>query len=460
MSGLARLLEAPDPFGARLKAKAVAPVRLKAAVEALAGDVGAFDVEHLAAFQARVAQAVRAGEAATLSRRDLKDACQAFLHAPRLLARDPAVADGLIAAVETLRRQAAVLALLDAYLDGFSPRDGEVAALALRLRRLLDAWPWRARDLWRERDRAFALFDAPLAPAKIATAVLASLRPPVEILANAGLDTEARRRGGLAETAFGYACAAVAGVPGARAVVPQVRLVDWAGLDGQRLAYPRAWAAYARALCGPWRGIEPRDDHKAFVLDAALKVAGDPRLNEAAWGPVRDEAPEAYDVLVRWLTRASIAQFFDIVSQSLSEPNEQRMWRQRRRFWTAWLDQGLIGAAWVAFGSDGAERAHSAARSSGDEQLALFGRIASGRGRRPQQAALILEIGDLTVCDWSHNGEWNIWSADDRPHPRLFQRTYDPQTLRSPREGLHGAHHSGWEQKVRRVIQDLTGLAA
>lgn len=460
MTGLARLLADSDPFGQRLKARSVAPSRLKAAVDALAGDVGSFDVEQTAAFQTRVADAVRAGGAAQLSRRDLREACKVFLHAPRLLARDPEVADALIAAVADLRRQAAVFALIDAYLDGFSARDGEVAALAQRLKPLLGAWPWRSRDLWRERDRTYALFDPPVAPVRLATAVLASMRPPGEVLSGAGLDTEARRRGGLAETAFGYACAAVAGVPGARAVVPQVRLVDWASLDGQKLAYPKLWADYARGLCEPWRGIEPRDDHKAFVLEAALRVAGDPRLNEAAWGPVRAQAPEAYDVLVRWLTRASIAQFFDIVSQTLSEPNEQRMWRQRRRFWTAWLDQGAITAAWVAFGSDGAQRAKAAASASGDEQLALFGRLSSGRGRQGRHAALILKIGDLTVCDWSHNGEWNIWSADERPHPRLFKPTYDPQTLKSPAEGLHGAHHSGWELKVRRIIHDLTGLTA
>lgn len=335
--------------------------------------------------------------------------------------RSPDVGDALISQVVHLQRRAAYLALIDAYLDGFAIDDDDVDRLARALAATAATWPWREADLWPERFAAFNLLDPADAPKRLATAMLRADAPPRAILEAAGLQSDGRRKGGLAEAGFREACGMVAGSAPKSAAPLQDRLIAW-GLDGaQALAFPKAWPDFACALFKPWQVEEPPAAHKTVLIDSALAHAGDPRVNEGKWRPVRSAFGEAYDVVVRWLTKASVEQFFDIVSETMVDRPD--MWAQRRAFWTQYLKNNAISAAWVAFGADGAERAKRAARTSGDRGLSMFGRLSSGNGRTSQHSALIMTIGDLTVVEWSHNGKCYIWkrSDEDQATDRVFR---------------------------------------
>ena len=204
---------------------------------------------------------------------------------------------------------------------------------------------------------------------------------------------------------------------------------------------------------------EPSPAHKATLIDTAVGYAGDPRVQQSRWRQVRENAADAYEVIVRWLTKASVEQFFDIVAQTTDRPD---MWAQRRKFWEAYLKADMISAAWVAFGADGARRAELAAAQSGDAGLSMFGRLGAGGGRTSEHAALIMRIGDLTVVEWSHNGRWNIWRKSDRNHPELFRHNARRWPDYEPRELMNGpvwgAHQGNWQATVRETIQRNTGL--
>lgn len=459
MTHLARLLERSADLLAPIRVRAPEMVLLHRAVErinAVSRDVA---TEDTAALQSRVAELVLGDPGSPLSKRDLRESCKTYLHPPSPPARQLEIGDVLLKEVARTQRRSAMFALLDAYLDGFDASDEAVERLAKKLKAMSTAWSWRETDIWPDRISRYDLLSVKSAPNKLATAILASEVEPRAILDDAGLSTEGRRVGGLAVAAFASACKSVAKAKGAAAIAPQGRLMSWAGPPG-KFAYPKAWPHYAGALFAPWQSSEPDRSHKALVIEQAIAFAGDPRINQGRWRPVKENSRDAYDTIMRWLTRAAVEQFFDIVSETMTDRPD--MWAERRAFWTKYLRADMISEAWVAFGSDGARRADRAARLNSDTSLTMFGRLASGGGRSAQHAALIMKVGDLTIVDWSHNGKWNIWRPGDPKHPVLFRQNgrrlpdYDPSELMyGP---LSGSHTSNWEWKVAQTIKDETGM--
>lgn len=460
MRGLSTLLANPDPLLRPLSVAAPEPRALRRANRELMAEAreppAVMDVGEL---QTSVAMAADEGRLDSLSRRDLREICRAYLLPPRAPGADRRVGPPILREVQRLQRRAAFLALIEAYLDRFQVDDADVAALGVELDRMCAAWPWRPTDEWRQRARNYAIFDAHAAPRRLASAMLASAELPHKILASVGLQSEGQMKGGLAEAAFVAGCISILEHPPAQLPQGQLRLIEWGRLGGSSYAYPRAWTDFAKALFKPWSQIEPKGDHKAAIVEAAVSYAGDPRIQPARWSPVRDGAPDAYEVIVRWLTKASVEQFFDIVAESTDRPD---MWAQRRKFWEAYLNANLISAAWVAFGADGAWRAEQAAARNPDSGLSMFGRLASGGGRTAEHAALIMKIGDMTIVEWSHNGRWNMWKLGDKGHPALFRNNKRRLADYQPRELMNaptsGPHLGDWQWKVREIIRHETGL--
>ncbi|KRA28532.1 MULTISPECIES: EH signature domain-containing protein [unclassified Brevundimonas] len=459
MTRLASLLDHPERLLDALRVRAPELVLLPRAVAQISGEARAINLEATEALQQRVAGLISEGQVASLSRRDLRESCRTFLHPPHPPAKDTTIANPICDQVETLRRRSALFALLDAYLDGFDQDDADVAWLAKRLTTASKSWPWRGTDPWPARIKAFELLTPSKAPGRLAAAVLGGKGDFRSILDEAGLTTEGRRIGGLGLAGFTAACETVRKLKAAQAVAAQERLIEWSGGSGT-LAYPKAWPQFAGALFEPWGASEPARAHKTLIVDKAVAHAGDPRINRARWRPVEEVAGDAYAIILRWLTEASVRQFFDIVNETMTDRPD--MWADRRKFWTRYLDADMISAAWVAFGSDGAARADRAAQRTGDKSLSMFGRLASGSGRSSQHAALIMKIGDLTIAEWSHNGKWNIWGRNDPKHPVLFRHNsrrlpdYDSSELmRAP---TSGSHTTWWQSRVADIIKNETGL--
>jgi len=443
----------------KLKVPSIAPSALTRVVESISGSGSNRNAEEIASLQKRLFQTIQSSGAETLSRRDLREGCKVFLMPPTPLAQDRKVADSLINVVSLHGRRGAFFALLDTYLDGFHSNSPEIQHLAKRLSQLATVWPWRDSDKWPQRIRSYALLDPAEAPERISSTIMGSdegVKPIMDII---GLTTKGRQLGGLSEAAFMRACKAISIQVGESVLQKQQRLIDWAILDGAKLAYPTSWPLFAAALFIPWRGGEPPASHKNKLIETAIEFAGDPRINTAKWTRVKDAVPDAYNTLLRWLTKASVDQFFDIVTQSTDRLD---MWKERRRFWTRYLDANLIQAAWVVFGDRGASLARQAAHNTGDKGLVKFGRLGSGGGRTPEHAALMMRIGDLTIVDWSHNGRWNIWPKEAKKHPDLFRHNagfradYQPHELMNAPK--YGSHVGNWQYKVDEIIRYETGL--
>lgn len=463
MTELSSLLARKEQLLAQLRVKAPEPTRLMLAVAAVGGDSGeARKHESTPALQARIAVLAAADRCAELEPRELREACATFLSPPSPPGRDHSVGPRLLSEVGRRQRRPPLAALIDAYIGQFAMDDTDVAALADFLATTSANWRWATRDPWPEAAKRFHLFDVRRAPASLAEAVLLSDEPAAASLAPAGLTTDGRRRGGLALAAFQAACRAVSRTQGRVAVTTQERLTRWCCPDGRgrTLEFPQAWPDFARALFLPWQASPPIAAHERSLTELAINYAGDPRSETARW----KLAPEARATLKKWLVRASVLQFFDIVDQVAAE----RMWRYRRAFWQSYVKANHVQDAWVVFGSAGAARARWAADRAGEPAMKQFGQLESGGGRGPAHACLLMRIGDLTIAEWSHNGRCYIWLKDTSERPSLGQKRYYADQLAHPlnlierglRIGIaHGqADTYGWQEKVARVLWEHAGV--
>ena len=458
MTELASLLSRPDALSGRLKVRPVEPAALEKRVASMPGVPGSrLDPEQTGALQRRLHEAAAAKAVDTLRSRDLREACKVFLHAPEPLIDNPTTTQEIFRRVQAKGQRSALLALVAAYIDGF--REGErFAAFASRLRQLVGRWNGRPIAPWPELEKSVGLFDPTTAPTSIAGAVLGGDRAPAQILGALGLDTTIRQRGGLAEAAFVAATKIVASRRGPSAAPLQDRIIDWLRDADGKLIFPRAFPDAANALLLPWEVADPPADHRGRLIEVLQTLGGgDPRTKPGAWRSVREQAPRAYAVLMRWLTRASVFQFFDIVDRSLArDPAGRTMWAYRRRFWTAYLlgeeDAPTIEEAWVAFGDEGTWLARQAARENNEAGLAAFGTQEDKSGTH---AALIMRIGDWTIVDWSHNAKCNFWRKDAKGAPHLYQSRYPTGTLYSaPRKYPHASPSTyAWQKTFAEVIE-------
>lgn len=459
MSHLANLVSDPKLLVARMRVGVLEPKELKQAVAAL--QAGSADSQRatidVAALQERIAQLSASQTLDQLNRRDLREGCRSLFHGPLPPAEDPQVLRGLLAKVEQDKRRAAFFAAIDAYLDGFDSESTTILNVATKLGEMASRWPWRPDDHWPGRIREFSLFVPARGPEILARRILRGEDEPYKVLQSAGLDTVGRRFGGFAEAAFRHACHLVRRLTGPDAVAGQRILIDWARNDAGLFGFPKAWPEFVQASLTPWEVVEPSEVHKSALLEMLERYGeGDPRAHPDRWRTVMDNAPGAYAVLMRWLTRASVLQFLDIVDRLMPDAAAKLMWSYRRAFWMSYLlgdgNAPGIDAAWVAFGDDGARLAKQAARESGDRSFAAFGRQYD---KSAQHAALILQMGDLTIVDWSHSAKYQVWKRGQKGAPKLFEQTYRYGALYSaPLQDSHASPRTfTWQRRLAQIIE-------
>jgi hypothetical protein len=77
-------------------------------------------------------------------------------------------------------------------------------------------------------------------------------------------------------------------------------------------------------------------------------------------------------------------------------------------------------------------------------------------------AVLLMRLGDLTIADWSHNGQCVIWKKGNRTAPSLNLTSYtsdDVHWSKGDTCRVHaGAASYSWQSKVRNFIHLETNL--
>lgn len=451
MSRLRQALGSDASLIARLKVRPTLH-ELPRAVRAMRSDGGEFaPVETLDDFQSRMFEIIACGDMSRITKRELRRLPDAMFASPRPLARQEGVRDLVLGELHLRGQRSAVYALAAQYVERFDPEDADFAFVAQWLAKAVMRWDWMLAD----RQARLAFFDPSRAPRSIAELALSSERRPKEILEDLGL-IESAQGGGLGAAAFSAGCHIVAAMVGKGALGSQNKLLEWSTVDGA-YAYDKQWEDFAQALLAPWSGAEgPPEYHQERISEALIAFAGDPRttVRQLKWERVKARDARLFDLLIGWLTRAAILQFLDVVGQSALDEH----WRYRRAFWESYLNAGHIDRAWVAFGSNAVALARRT-QSSSKNTTRPFGEVERGTGRNSDQSALILQIGDVTIADWSHSGKYNVWLPGAPNRPDLFKSRYSAWSLDAAviREAHNGSDRYSWQERLAGLIQNHTG---
>jgi hypothetical protein len=341
-----------------------------------------------------------------------------------------------------------------AYLQRFDAEDRAIAQIGRAIADSLGLPYTRSLQTWRERHQVFGLFDPGVAPEGLARPMLAAPATSDEVLAKAGL------QGILVEGGLALA-ARRAFLDRMRTSLAEPRWKEKMQLE-ELLAAVDGWgpvqasplrAVIADALLCPWQTQEPTADQRSLIQEFIYRRLGDPRLSGHRWSGV---STAALVVIRRWLARATLHEFFDLIDQL----DLRLTWQHRKDFWLAYVNHNLVDDAWLVLGS----------RARRDAKIVLgrsdgYGELS---GAQPTQSVLLLRMDTLTFCVWTSNGRFRAWESDDPSAPKLFQDRYasgslrlgslqiDPRLLTPGLVQFNGAQ-GYWQDKLADFIVRRTG---
>ena len=240
------------------------------------------------------------------------------------------------------------------------------------------------------------------------------------------------------------------------------RMCEWAlhdaGTPLQRFRYPICRDEFAYSLLSPWFHQTPPPDIQQLLLSELLRTLGDPRHNHAGWLGVRREA---IALASRWLCARTLDAFFEILRHT-----DDDIGPYRRRFWEAYFHAGHIQEAWIALGEQAVAELQKLEHSGELQYAKILGKIA------PNQCVLMLRMGDVLFCDWSHQGRLRAIPLHNKQAPKLYQSEYELFQLRFPtpldfNQGrfddpglLHfDSQLGGWQEVARTFIAQHVGVA-
>jgi hypothetical protein len=266
-------------------------------------------------------------------------------------------------------------------------------------------------DPWPQLAKAFDIFSRANGPRFLAEAFLASDDPAARFFKRVRLPARVAAGGLVLETL----AAAAESVEQRLAQEPLLglRLCDLAvweqtlRVDTARQRVPARAAALriasAEAMLLPWAFQPPSPDVKAGIMAFLLRYYGDPRVTPKPWALLREPAGA---IMRRWLTEETVATYFRLAAKPTSIDKAQLS--ERSQFWMSRLSQ--IDEAWLLAG----------ARSIADLGTAQLGCGRLG-GCRPDQSALLIRIGGLTILESSHEKSETIWFSGNPFAPPLYR---------------------------------------
>lgn len=336
--------------------------------------------------------------------------------------------------------------LIHAYCVHFDPSHAGIRQIGGYLSQAVsahdDQWEWHR---WH---RKYKLFDPARAPLEIARAVVDSENPRMD-LARIGLSGQLWGAGLSAHVFLSSLTTIQARLESNPTLREVDRAIAWVRRDAGGVYFLANRSNFVEALLLPWAAKDPPPDIRKRIQGFLLDVVNDPRIDHGSWLGT-DESARA--VMVRWLAQATLEQFLKVVDKVAAA----HQWEYRRAFWNAYVAKGWVSNAWVAFGNSGAAVARQIATESGDN---LMRRFASLSGASPDQAVLLLQIGDLLIADWSHDGKLRIWRRGNVDAPKFDQPSYVATQLRTGSD-FDIAHlpPDGWQSKAESYIRRFTGL--
>lgn len=331
-------------------------------------------------------------------------------------------------------RRSFLVSMLSVYLGSYQPGATHTRLLASGL---ANAWP----RIGAQGQQLLQNIPELLDPARAPDAIAAKMRNMVDCW------TELKAIGIRAPHAPGlmdYAHLAFVEIlrPSLKSRAGLEQLFNWLRPAGQQARMSGAAQAIT-AVLDPWLRQTPPQHELTFITESLLGLYGDPRVSGGgAWAGVPSDHRA---VMMRWLTGENIRFFLDV----LSVVDKTNMWAPRREFWLSLYEEKRIDAAWVAFGVKASEFARSHLKTRGGGTLE-FG-IQTARAHRIDTSLLIMQIGNRTVVEGSHDYMVHIFKDGNQCTPKLYEQEYDCDDIRQKSDAAR-RHSGNWQGWVRENI--------
>ena len=228
------------------------------------------------------------------------------------------------------------------------------------------------------------------------------------------------------------------------------RHLEWL-CEGNQLRLSELRVEIAEALLGPYTGTaRPTKEVSAVLRPFFLNHFGDPRLRASGWAGVPEPQRQ---VLMRLLVELALQDFFRLLDNTAQDDH----WMYRKKFWTAYLDKGVIDHAWIVLGPE----ARAMARQNLKSQEVLSSGSLTGAGVQSNHSVLLMKIGSITVAEWSHNGRCRFWLESNRKAPSLYRPSYEGRELNNLAapdcEVTHaGSPYATWQRKAVNWLEERT----
>ena len=229
---------------------------------------------------------------------------------------------------------------------------------------------------------------------------------------------------------------------------------------------PQAGVAAMIASLRPFLENAPSPHLKGLLQDIFIKSFSDPRVSTSQWPEIplnlggNSLRVACIGVIKRWLNFEAIELFFKVIAEHA--PNEQ--FEPRKNLWKSYFDQDFVGDAHIILGQN-AERTASRLKSTDEAAKGLFfGKLS---GANPDQSVLLMQIGKLTIAEWSHNGKFRAWSSDATRKPKFYKNFYSANELRigsNKIKNVNGSYGDGivhlgnWVDRAKRYVNQETGI--
>ena len=360
--------------------------------------------------------------------------------------------------------------LIEAWISGFDVADPTILDAGSRIGTLLESATDRRLEFWRKLHERVAFFNAAKGPPSTAQWLLSGPEEVSKVLSETGLNDPVRGSGGYTRAVQG---AVITGANSAMrslwAEQALARTLTFVAPDN-KLRFPDKRGELARGLTSPWRdrGAAPIEQAKSLICDFLVHHLKDPRTHPGNW---QSAGEETTSLVRQWLVRASLDMFFVLIAQFALDTH----WQWRAAFWKACMDRcsqsGVPFDAWVALGPQVAGMARGSTELRG-----AYGQV-TGAGVQGNHSVLLMRVGPVTLCDWSHNGSLRAWPNEWKDAPRLYQSDYQrseltrecldfpPNRISGVGSGSNGKglRHSGsekghWQDRAAELLSRRAGV--
>jgi hypothetical protein len=345
----------------------------------------------------------------------------------------------------------AVASLLTVMLRDYPTELGTFQQWMGVVRRSLSKSGSKRLDRWKRRSDAYSLLKKE-GPSRLAKAWDAAHVSGPEFLAEAGFDgmmgTAAFLQRATEEFLRSLERQLRAGTLGESKLERLLEILEGESTVGSRLRYDALSGQIASSLLMPFSSRAPEPVIQQTIQTFLLRAIGDPRISRGSWHRVPEPARQ---VLMRWLVRGTLEEFFRLLDATALD----RHWKDRKRFWSAYLDLGAISDAWIVLGSQARNLAWR--RKIGEP--GSWGRLDGAY--EGTQSVLLMRLANVTIAEWSHNGRCCFWLSGNASAPPLYGQRYSASRLRAS----HGTDHSEihhfhlWRRRVRSWLRRETGVS-